>query len=152
MYTITAVTETTPGCWEVLLDSNRTIHLKDFNPLLTIHGWVRPDQLRPKLVVTDNWDESLFPIKQAKRLVDVRHWPESELRKYIPSSKSIERLRGGAQHVRWLRPVDGVPFSEGARVVHGGTAIELYWGTSCRVHPVWWGDDDPMFYCPEYKR
>lgn len=104
-YTITQVNETSPGQFEVELDDGRTIHLKEYNPLLTIHGWKRPDQLRPHLVVADGWDEARFPIKQAKRLVDVRHWPEKELRKYIPSSKSIERLQNGAQHVRWLRPV-----------------------------------------------
>lgn len=150
--TITAVTETTPGCWEVQLDSDRTIHLKDYNPMLTTHGWVRPDQLRPHLIITDDWDEQKFPLKQAKRLVDVRHWPESELRKYIPSSKSIERLQGGAQHVRWLRPIGDVPYYEGARVVDGGTSLELYWSVGCRVVSVHYGDEDERRYCPEWSR
>ncbi len=108
----------------------------------------------------DNSWQDRYPIKQAKRLVDVRHWPKDELRKYIPSSKSIGRLHQGARWVRWVRPARSVTSGtlygaeEGARVVDGGTALELYRNDDypcCRVYYIRWGDDDPRHYCREWK-
>ncbi len=160
---IITVTETSPYRWTVDLSSDRQVHLQPGMPLLMADGWRRGDHLAigdELLDCDDNSWQDRYPIKQAKRLVDVRHWPKDELRKYIPSSKSIERLQQGARWVRWVRPARSVTSGtlygaeEGARVVDGGTALELYRNDDypcCRVYYIRWGDDDPRHYCREWK-